>query len=193
MKKAIYGYGGHAREVSNFINEDLTFFVDDEWSNDIARPISSFDPNEFEIIIAVGNSKDRFNILSRLPNNTKFFSFIHPTSIILDNVEIGEGTYIGPFCLVTTNIKLGKHSILNRGNHIGHDCIIGDFFSAMPGSIVSGNVQIGNYVYLGTNASVKEKIKICDDVTIGLNSGVLKDISESGIYVGTPVKKIKNT
>lgn len=192
MKKAIYGYGGHAREVSKFIDEDITFFVDDEWSNDIARPISSFDPNEFKIMIAVGNSKDRFNILSRLPKNTKFFSFIHTTSIILDNVEIGEGTYIGPFCLVTTNIKLGKHSILNRGCQIGHDSNIGDFFTAMPGSIVSGDVKIGIRSYLGTNSSIKEKITICDDVIIGLNSGVIKDILESGIYGGVPSKKIKN-
>ena len=192
MKKAIYGYGGHAREVSNFINEDITFFVDDEWSNDIARPISSFEPNEFEMMIAIGNSKDRFNILSRLPKNTKFFSFIHPTSIILDNVEIGEGTYIGPFCLVTINIKLGKHSILNRGCQIGHDCNIGDFFTAMPGSIVSGDVKIGTRSYLGANSSIKEKITICDDVIIGLNSGVVKDILESGVYGGVPAKKIKN-
>jgi sugar O-acyltransferase (sialic acid O-acetyltransferase NeuD family) len=192
MKKAIYGYGGHAIEVSKFIDEDITFFVDDEWSKDIARPISSFDPNEFKIIIAVGNSKDRFDILSRLPKNTKFFSFIHPTSIILDNVEIGEGTYIGPFCLVTTNIKLGKHSILNRGCQIGHDSNIGDFFTAMPGSIVSGDVKIGIRSYLGTNSSIKEKITICDDVIIGLNSGVVKDILEPGVYGGVPVKKIKN-
>ena len=192
MRKAIYGYGGHAREVSKFINEDITFFVDDEWSNEIIRPISSFDPNEFEIMVAVGNSKDRYDILSRLPKKTKFFSFIHPSSIILDNVHIGEGTYIGPFCLVTTNIKLGKHSILNRSCHIGHDSNIGDFFTAMPGSIVSGNVKIGIRSYLGTNSSIRENITICDDVTIGLNSGVVKDILESGVYGGVPVKKIKN-
>ena len=39
---------------------------------------------------------------------------------------------------------------------------------------------------------IKEKIKICDDVVIGLNGGVVKNIYESGIYVGVPVTKIRN-
>jgi UDP-3-O-[3-hydroxymyristoyl] glucosamine N-acyltransferase len=61
----------------------------------------------------------------------------------------------------------------------------------MPGSIISGNVTIGDRVYIGTNSSIKEKINICDDVIIGLNSGVIKTINKFGVYGGTPVKKIK--
>ena len=61
----------------------------------------------------------------------------------------------------------------------------------MPGSILSGDVIIKDQVYIGTNSSVREKISICDNVTIGLNSGVVKNINESGTYVGSPLKKIK--
>jgi UDP-3-O-[3-hydroxymyristoyl] glucosamine N-acyltransferase len=61
----------------------------------------------------------------------------------------------------------------------------------MPGAIVSGNVKIHDLVYLGTNSSIKEKLSIHSLVTIGLNSGVIKHINESGVYVGSPVKKIK--
>jgi len=43
---------------------------------------------------------------------------------------------------------------------------------------------------MGNNSSVREKINICDNVTIGLNGGVIKNITEPGTYVGTPVKKI---
>lgn len=143
-------------------------------------------------MIAVGDSQDRFNIYKKLPKETKYFTYIHPTALILDDkTEIGEGSFIGAYSILTTNIKIGKHSILNRGNQIGHDCMIGDFFSMMPGSIVSGNVIIGNNVYVGTNSCIREKINICDNVVIGLSSGVVKDIKESGVYVGSPVKKIK--
>jgi UDP-3-O-[3-hydroxymyristoyl] glucosamine N-acyltransferase len=61
----------------------------------------------------------------------------------------------------------------------------------MPGSIVSGNCNIGNEVYLGTNSSVREKINISDNVLVGLNSGIVSNINESGVYVGLPAKKIK--
>ena len=139
-----------------------------------------------------GDSKDRQSIVDKLPSHTQYFSFIHPSAIISDpNIEIQEGSFIGPFSLITTNIKLGKHTVLNRLNNIGHDTQCGDFLSMMPGSIISGNCKIGNRVYLGTNSCIREKINICNDTTIGLSSGVVKDINKSGVYVGSPVNKIK--
>jgi serine acetyltransferase len=45
-------------------------------------------------------------------------------------------------------------------------------------------------VYIGTNASIKEKISIHSLSTIGLNAGVVKHIEQPGTYVGTPAKKI---
>lgn len=192
MRKAIYGHGGHAREVAVQIGEDVTFFVDDDFLDESTLPISGFNPEEFELMVAISNPKERFNIVSKLPKNTKFFTFIHPTALIMSKeIQIGEGSFIGAYSILTTNIKIGKHSILNRGNQIGHDTIIGDFLSLMPGSIISGNVILGDRCYFGTNSSVKEKIHICDDVIIGSNATVVKNIISSGTYVGTPTKKIE--
>ena len=192
MKLALYGYGGHAREVAAQIDQDIIFFVDDDYVNEYTQPISSFDPNEYLMMVAVGDSKVRYDMVQKLPKETRFFTFIHPTVLILDDsIEIGVGSFIGANSILTTNIKIGKHALLNRGNHIGHDTVIGDYFSAMPGSIVSGNVRIYDLVYLGTNSSIKEKTSIHSLTTIGLNSGVIKNIEESGVYGGTPAKKIK--
>jgi sugar O-acyltransferase (sialic acid O-acetyltransferase NeuD family) len=191
MKRALIGSGGHAMEVMSQMGEILPCFVDDEFMNEQTKNITELNFNEYEVMIAISNPKVRANIVDRLPSNTKFFTYIHPTSLILNNVKIGVGSFIGAYSILTTDIELGTHSILNRANHIGHDTIIGNFLSMMPGSIISGNCNIGSKVYLGTNTSVKEKTVIVDDVTIGLNSGVVKDINESGIYVGTPTYKLK--
>lgn len=191
MKLALYGYGGHAREVAAQINQDIDFYVDDEFASGIAKPISTFDPQTHQMMVAVGNSKDRFDIVQKLPKETKFFSFIHPTALILGNVEIGEGSFIGAYSILTTDIEIGKHALLNRGNQIGHDCKIGDYFSAMPGAIISGNVKIHDCVYMGTNSSIREKLSIHSLSTIGINSCVVKNIENSGTYVGVPAKQIK--
>ena len=191
MKLALYGYGGHAREVACQINKEITFFVDDIYSNEIARPISEFNPNEYVMMVAVANSKDRETIVNKLPKETEYFTFIHPSAQIMDdNVEIGEGGFIGANSIITTNIKLGKHALLNRGNHIGHDTVIGDYFSMMPNAVVGGNVTIGDYVYLGSCSNIREKTNLSSDVTIGMNAAVVKDISESGVYVGVPANKL---
>ena len=192
MKLALFGYGGHAREVACQIEDEVTFFVDDEYANNIAKPISEFNPQEYAMMVAVADPKDRFDIVQRLPKETQYFTFVHPTVQILDsNIKVGVGSFIGVNSILTTNIELGRHSILNRGNQIGHDCKIGSYFSAIPGAIVSGNVTIFDMVYMGTNSAIKEKLSIHSLSTIGMNSCVVKHIEEPGIYVGVPAKKIK--
>jgi len=192
MKLALFGYGGHAREAACQIDQEITFFVDDQYANEIAKPISEFNPEEYVMMVAVADSKDRADVVDRLPKETKYFTFIHPSVQIMDiNIEVGEGSFIGANSILTTNIKLGKHALLNRGNHIGHDCKIGDYFSMMPCAVVGGNVNIGDNVYLGSCSNVREKINITSNTTVGMNAAVVKNLTKSGIYVGVPTKKMK--
>jgi sugar O-acyltransferase (sialic acid O-acetyltransferase NeuD family) len=191
MEKVLIGNGGHAREVMSQMGVNLTRFVDDEYVDSDTLPLSQFDPTKHIAMVAIANSKDRFDVVQRLPKKTNFFTFVHPTALLLGDIEIGEGSFIGAYSILTTNIKIGKHSLLNRGNQIGHDCNIGDYFSAMPGSIVSGNVTIHDLVYMGNNSSIREKLSISSLSTIGMNSAVVKSIDQPGIYVGCPSKLLK--
>jgi sugar O-acyltransferase (sialic acid O-acetyltransferase NeuD family) len=194
MKKALIGNGGHAREVQAQMGIELFRFVGEEYwkeGDDKLLTLSKFDPDKYVVMIAVADSKDREDIVKQLPTNTQYFTFIHPTAQLMSkNITIDEGSFIGANSIITCNVEIGKHAILNRGVHVGHDCKIGDYFSAMPGSIVSGNVNLGNKVYLGTNSSIREKITICDDVIIGLNTGIVKDINISGTYIGQNIKQL---
>ena len=192
MKLALFGYGGHAREVAVQIGQDITFFVDDEYVNENTKPISSFDPTEYTMMVAIADCYERKRVVEKLPENTTYFTFVHPTVLEMNkDISVGEGSFIGAYSILTTNIKIGKHAILNRGNQIGHDSKIGDYFSAMPGSIVSGNVNISEKVYMGTNSSIREKTTICSNVIIGSNATVVKNIITGGVYVGVPAKFIK--
>jgi sugar O-acyltransferase (sialic acid O-acetyltransferase NeuD family) len=191
MKKALIGYGGMAKEVMAQMGVKLTCFVEEEYVEDGVLPLKEFNPKEYALIVAIADPVVRKKIVEQLPKTTKYFTFIHPTALIMGDIEIGEGSFIGAYTILTTNIKIGSHAIINRGNQIGHDCHIGNYFSCMPGAIVSGNVKINNSVYLGTNSTVRENVTITDSVKIGLNSGVVNDINEHGVYVGCPTKKIK--
>lgn len=195
MEKVIIGAGGFAREIKKHMGDtSIKFFINNEFwvenDNNIYK-LSELDINKHQVIVAVGNPIDRYNIIKKLPYGTKFFTFIHESCIILsDDIEIGEGSILCAGCILTTNIKIGKHSHLNLQTTIGHDTTVGDFFTTAPGVKISGNCNIGNKVYLGTNSSVREKITICDDVIIGLNSGVVKNINNPGTYGGVPIKEI---
>ena len=191
MKKVLIGNGGHAREVIAQMGVNLLRFVDDQYVDEHTLPLSRFNPTKHVAMVAVADSKDRYDIIQRLPKETQFFTFIHPTALLMEDVKIGEGSFIGAYSILTTNIKIGKHALLNRGNHIGHDCVIGDYFSAMPNAVVGGNVNIKDKVYMGGCSNIREKINISNDVIIGMNVAVVKNIDKQGTYVGVPSKKIK--
>jgi len=196
MERALIGAGGFAREIKAHIGDfSMKCFIDDEYwveNDDNIFPLSKFNPMQYRVLVAIGDPKDRFDMVQKLPKNTQYFTFIHPNAQILDsNIEIGDGSIICAGCILTTNIKIGKHTHLNLQTTIGHDCEIGDYFTTAPGAKISGNCKIYDCVYIGTNASIKQKINIHSLATIGLNAGVVKHITKPGIYTGTPAKLMK--
>jgi sugar O-acyltransferase (sialic acid O-acetyltransferase NeuD family) len=206
-KICIFGTGGFGRETlfclkdileteKKNIKDYALFMVDDEYYSSTSVldinviPVSQFDPKNYKAIIAVGDPIARAKIAQKLPFNTQYAILIHPSTVISDWVKINEGTIITAGTIITCNIEIGKHAHLNLYTTIGHDCVIGNFFTTAPAVNISGSCKIGNNVYIGTNASIKNGITICDNVTIGMGSVVVKDILKEGIYIGNPAKPL---
>jgi len=202
MKKlAIFGIGGFGREVFYQFKkqyDEIIFILDDKYFDVNINyfkptiPLSKFNPKIYEAVVAVGDPTARSQIVSRFPKNTNWATLIHESVSIPSqhNIKFGKGSIICIGCILTTNITIGKHAHLNLHTTIGHDVKIGDFFTSSPGVNISGTCEISNRVYFGTNSSIREKLSVCDDVTIGLQAGVVKNITKPGIYVGVPAKHI---
>jgi acetyltransferase-like isoleucine patch superfamily enzyme len=83
--------------------------------------------------------------------------------------------------------------IVNTAATVDHHCELADGVHLSPGVHLSGNVRIGKMSWLGTGASVRDKISIGENITIGVGSVVVKDIFKVGIYSGVPARMIKDT
>lgn len=206
-KICIAGTEGFGREtltclMDSFINssinieEAVVFMERDNYSGPstiMGIPVikdSDFDVNKYQVVVAIGDPKIRKKIVERLPQETEYKTIIHPTAVISRWVEIGEGSIITAGVILTCNIRIGSHAHLNLNTTIGHDCSIGDFFTTAPAANVSGNCTFEEGVYLGTSSSVKQGVSICKNVTIGMGGIVVKSITEEGVYIGSPVKKL---
>lgn len=83
--------------------------------------------------------------------------------------------------------------VVNAFAKIGANCkIMSDVTIGAHGSYsFNGAPQIGNRVFIGSGARVLGKIRIADDVVIGANAVVTKDILEPGTtWGGIPARKI---
>lgn len=106
-------------------------------------------------------------------------------------MKIGDGTVICAGTILTVDIEIGRHVIINLDCTLGHDVQIGDFVTMYPSVNVSGNTVLGECVELGTGMQIIQGKKITPQAIVGAGSVVVRDIEESGTYVGCPAKKIK--
>lgn len=210
MKKiAIFGAGGFGREVKWLINEinkqskqwEFIGFFDDDFSHALYlkeehKLGSSSDLSEWKeplhIVFAIGNPVVKRKICESIQNPLlQFPVLIHPNVLMGNDVVIGEGTIICAGCLLTVNMKIGRHVILNLGCTVGHDSIIGDFSSFMPSVNISGEVNIGEAVYTGTGAKIINQLSIGEETIIGAGAVVSKTLPPKCTAVGIPAKPVK--
>ena len=78
---------------------------------------------------------------------------IHPGATIGEGffVDHGMGVVIGETSVIGDNVTLWA------GNHIGHHSTIGDHAFITSHVVVSGHVRVGEYSFLGVNATIAHK------------------------------------
>lgn len=93
--------------------------------------------------------------------------------------------------VVNPSAKIGKHCIINTGAIVEHDNVLGDYVHLSPNATLTGGATVGECTHIGAGASTKQVISITNNCVIGAGASVVKDITESGTYVGVPARKMK--
>lgn len=141
-------------------------------------------------VCAVGSAKVRKNIVGRLAG-IRFATLIDPSVYISNRVQLGEGCIICAGSIVTVNITLGRHVIVNWNSFIGHDAVIDDFVTLYPTVNIAGNTKIGECVECGAGSQVIQQLSVGKGTIIGAGTVVIRDLPEECTAVGVPAKVIK--
>lgn len=209
MKKiAIFGAGGFGREIKVLIEQinafskvyDLIGFFDDGKSRldfvdglPILGGIGELNNySEINLVIAIGNPEIKKKVIENISNeNILFPNLFHP------NVEpnyaynyYGYGNIVCSGTFISLNVSLGNFVSVNAHCTLGHDAKIGNFSSLMPSVNISGNVDVGEEVFIGVGAVTNNDITIANNVTIGAGSVVLKSINNPCIVIGNPAREM---
>ena len=147
---------------------------------------------EFDVIIAVGNPVIRKRIQERYEKaGVSLVTLVHPKAVLPDNIiKVGKGSVIMAGAVIQADVAIGTSVIVNTSASVDHECKIGNYVHISVGSHLAGNVEIGNNSWIGIGAVVSNNIRICDSVTVGAGAVVVRDIVESGTYVGVPARKM---
>ena len=192
MKNIIFGTTHFAEMMYYYLSETskkvCAFTVNEKYISDISLPCDIipfeeldkyYHKEECKIIPAIGYfdmNDRRKSVFAQIKNKGYYIdNFIHPTSCVAKNVEMGYGTIILENTVIQPFVKIGTGNIFMSNITVSHNSQIGDYNWFAPGTTMSGNVIIKDNCFLGSNCTVKNEIKIEDYTLIGAGSYVSKD------------------
>ncbi|WAU73467.1 acetyltransferase [Acinetobacter sp. TR11] len=209
MLIGVYGASGFGKEVMPLVRQQFPIlakenfiFIDDgkaethlngysvlTYTDFIKQPVS----NKL-VTIAIANSSVREKLVTQLnQDNIQHLSIQASNTVVLDDVEIGEGSLLCPFTCLTSNIKIGKFFHANIYSYVAHDCVIGDYVTFAPGVKCNGNIHIEDHAYIGTGAIIKQgtpdkPLVIGKGAVVGMGAVVTKSIPAGVTVVGNPAR-----
>lgn len=204
----IIGAGGFGREVAwliediNKVNNEwnIVGFVDDNKSIQgtdingykVVGDIGWLKEQELYVVNAIGDPVAKKKIIEKLDGSKNHYPvLIHPGVIYSDSVNFGEGSIICAGNIITVNIEIGKHVIINLDCTIGHDANIGDYSTILPSVNVSGFVKTEECVSVGTGSAIIQGVSIGRNTVVGAGAVIVKDLPANCTAVGSPAKPIK--
>jgi sugar O-acyltransferase (sialic acid O-acetyltransferase NeuD family) len=207
----IIGAGGFGREVLALINQlspsmqlgAPSAFIDDGITPGtiinglpVLGGLSVLSAYEgASLVLAIGNGTTRQKIVNQLDvSKFEFPNVIHP-SVLLDDpkrIKMGKGNIIAAGNILTTDILMGNFCVVNLQCTIGHDAVLEDFVSLMPGVHISGGAKIRTKAFVGTGANLIKATEVGAGTIVGAGAMVDKDLPANVTAVGVPCKILRS-
>jgi UDP-3-O-[3-hydroxymyristoyl] glucosamine N-acyltransferase len=107
-----------------------------------------------------------------------------------NNVEIYANCSIARGSLSDTNI--GQGTKLDALVHIAHNVSVGKNCELTAGTIIGGSTIVGGTSWTGLNSTIKNGIKVGENVIVASGASVIHDIPDGDIVAGVPARSIKH-
>lgn len=202
----VLGAGGHGRELADIVRSvgqttgavSLLGVADDGQPDRVllARCNMRFlgsravlDDRDVDVHLGVGYPEIRAALdaaVGRRPATT----LIHPTATVGTGNSFAEGVVIAQHAVLTTNVRLGRHTHVNVNATISHDCRLGDYVTVCPGATVTGSVTVESGAFIGAGATILPGVTIGANATIGAGAVVTTDVASTHTVVGAPARNL---
>jgi sugar O-acyltransferase (sialic acid O-acetyltransferase NeuD family) len=145
-------------------------------------------PADVRYLIAIGNGPARRRIDEwATAEGREPTTLVHPRAVLgRHRVTLGPGSIVCAGAVVTTNVRLGRHVVVNLSVTIGHDATLADYVTLNPHVSVAGNTVLEQEVTMGSAATVIERRRIGARTVVGAGAAVVRDLPADVTAVGVP-------
>ncbi len=104
-------------------------------------------------------------------------TYIHPSSIIGQNVHLGKNVKIGPYCTIIGNVTIDDNSVIYANITIGMPAQNLDTKKSLGTISIGKNCKIREFVTIGASKSENGKTKIGDNCYIMTYCHIAHDVT----------------
>ena len=203
----VIGAGGLGRCVEDFF--EVAAFVDDGCKESSVNGVpvlggvskllelASSNKEIIQVVFALGTPETARQIHEKLHSspafaNLAFPSLIHPSASVSRHAKVGIGAIVFPHSVIGPNAVIGNFCFLNTSAVLSHDAHLGDFCRLHGGSRVLGWTQVGDSVSVGSQAVVRDRLTIGNNVEIGCGTTLVSDMGSNLVVAGNPGRVLRN-
>lgn len=205
----LIGGGGHCKACIDVIEQEDSFVIkgiidvpEKIGQTILGYPIIDSDNNLKNIVsknknflITIGfikNAELRNKLFKEIKSYGGHFpAIISPVAYVSKYSTIGVGTIIMHGAIINADSKIGNNCIINNLALLEHDTIVRDNSHISTGARVNGACTVGENCFVGSGSIINHGIKVASNVIIGSGSLIRKNIINSGMYSGNPLKQYK--
>lgn len=173
-------------KLKNFVIQVLNNLPEEEKSKLYSKYKQSF-------------TNTRYSKYRQLYNLDPTFRFNGEEILMYGNgkIEIAEGSYIGNYSTLQSGeglcIQIGANCSISHNvrMYTTSNVVDQNFNTDAIKRKKTGNIEIGNGVWIGANVFINPGTKIGSNTIIGANSVVSGEIDSNAVYGGVPAKLIR--
>jgi len=199
LAREITAHGGPRRSFAGYVVSDLDRLGAHDSRDQVLGDYTWFErrfaerpDHRVDVAIGVGHAGARRRIgreLSARFDRIDWPSLVHP-SVTWDapSVSLGRGVLVCAGVTGTVHLRLDDFCMVNLSCTLGHESHIGEGAVLNPDVNVSGGVEVGAAVLVGTGAQLLQYRSIGEGATVGAGAVVAKDVPPGATVVGVPAR-----
>lgn len=189
-------HGGY--EVVGFFDDFQQVGINTE-SGPILGPINDIEAQHAQgifdaLLVGIGYKHTSFRreCFARFSSKINFPALVHPAAHLEPTVTLGAGTIVGAGCVFDGGVNIAENCYFNPGCIVAHDTSIGANSFCGPGVTLAGFITIEEDCFLGVGTTVIDNVRIAAGIQTGGGTVVTSDITDPGLYVGVPARKLRD-
>jgi sugar O-acyltransferase (sialic acid O-acetyltransferase NeuD family) len=203
----IIGAGPFGREVRDLaagiasaLGSDVAWrlvgFLDDRNIDPGGLPVlgapSSYEPKSDDVFVcAIGDPVQRAKYSAMIrARGGQFADLIEPSAKIGGRTELAAGSIVGPFCVISCDVKTGEDTVFTSHVTVGHDVRFGRHCHVGAYAFLGGGTVVGDHVTIHPHASILPGTRIGDGATIGAGAVVVRSVPAGSTVFGVPATAV---